>query len=135
VSAFTFVLPLLGTPIALLVLATRSRGELDTKAPAEALPPPCLTVADVRRLIDRLSPCEALLSGTPEEKSATIAMLSRGRDPTSVTLLRRAVTGPDPDVAVEAALALEDMGAALEALAAAAHEELAGDPGLRARAR
>jgi hypothetical protein len=128
-AALTLTLPLLGALVALVAFSTRRRGEVGQVPAREAQAIRALTVADVRRMTDGLSASESLMSGSPDERSATVGMLTRHPDGTSVALLRRAVAAGDVDVAVEAALALEGLGAELEASAAAAHEELDGNPG------
>jgi hypothetical protein len=128
-ASLTLTLPLLGAPVAMVVLATRRRGEVGQVPAREAPEPRSLTVADVRRITDGLSATEALMSGSADERSATVGMLTRHPDAASIALLRRAVAAGDADLAVEAALALEDLGAQLEAFAAAVHDELDGDPG------
>ena len=128
-AALTLTLPILGAPVAMAVLATRRRGEVGELAGREAPETRSLTVADVRRLTDELSASESLMSGSPDERSATVAMLTRHPDAASISLLRRAVAAGDADLAVDAALALEDLGAQLDVRAAAAHEELDGNPG------
>jgi hypothetical protein len=128
-AALTLTLPLLGAPVAMVALRTRRRGEVGEVLAREAPEKRSLTLADVRRLTDGLSASESLMSGSPDEKTATVAMLTRHPDVESIALLRRAVATGDADLAVEAALALEDLGAKLEAAAAAAHQELDGTPG------
>jgi len=129
VAALTLTLPLLGAPVAMVALRTRRRGEVGEIPAREAVDRRSLTVADVRRLTDGLSASESLMSGSPDEKTATVGMLTRHPDAGSIALLRRAVATGDADLAVEAALALEDLGAQLGVSAAAAHEELDGNPG------
>jgi len=128
-AALTLTLPVLGGPVAMVALCTRRRGEVGEVPAREAPETRSLTVADVRRLIGGLSASESLMSGSSEEKTATVAMLTRHPNAGSIALLRRAVATGDADLAVEAALALEDLGAQLEASAAAAHQELDGNPG------
>jgi len=128
-AALTLTLPVLGAPVAMIVLATRGRGEVGQVPAREAPEPRALTVADVRRLTDGLSASESLMSGNADERSATVGMLARHPDAAAITLLRRAVAAGGADLAVEAALALEDLGAQLDARAALAHEELDGNPG------
>ena len=123
-AALTLTLPLVGAPIAILTFGTRRRGEVGQVPAPEAPEPRPLTVADVNRLTNALSACESLLSGSPDERSATLGMLGRHPDAASIDLLRRAVAGSDMDLAVEAALVLEDLGAQLETRAAAAHLDL-----------
>lgn len=128
-AALTLTLPVLGAPVAMAALATRRRGEAGQVPAREAPESRALTAADVRRLTNELSASESLMSGNLDERSATIGLLTRRPNAASIALLRRAVAWGDSDLAVEAALALEDLGAQLEASAAAAHEELDGDPG------
>jgi hypothetical protein len=128
-AALTLTLPVLGALVALVAFATRGRGEIGQVPAREAPEPRTLTVADVRRLTDALSASESLMCGTLDERSATVGMLVRHPDAAAIALLRRAVAAGDADVAVEAALALEDLGAQLEASATLAHEDLDGDPG------
>jgi hypothetical protein len=128
-AALTLTLPALGAPVAMVAMATRRRGEVGQVPAREAPEPRSLTVADVHRLTDGLSASEALMSGSADEKTATVGMLTRHPDAEAIALLRRAVATGDADLAVEAALALEDLGARLEASAAAAHQELDGNPG------
>jgi hypothetical protein len=128
-AALTLTLPVVGTLVAMAALATRRRGEVGLVPAREAPGPRALTVADVHRLTDGLSACESLMSGSSDERSATVGMLTRHPDAAAIALLRRAVATGHADSAVEAALALEDLGAQLEVSAAAAHQDLDGEPG------
>ena len=129
-AAFTFALPLVGTGVAVLAIKTRGRGTIvqnvDVDAGTGELQLP--TMADIHRLTHALPACEALLTGTPDERSATVAMLARYPDAAAIALLRRAVARGESDVAVEAALTLEDLGARLDAHAAAARRALEEAP-------
>lgn len=130
-AAFTLALPLVGTAVAVLAIRTRGRGDIAQPVDVPADPDAELdlpSVADVHRLTDALPVCEALLSGSPDERSATVAMLARHPDADAIALLRRAVARGDSDVAVEAALTLEDLGARLDAHAAAARAALDENP-------
>ena len=62
-------------------------------------------------------------------------MLTRHPDAEAIALLRRAVASGDADLAVEAALALEDLGAQLDVSAAAATRSWTTIPGSNARSR
>jgi hypothetical protein len=108
-AALTFTLPVLGAPIALLTLGIRGRGEVGEVPAREAADPWPMTVTAVRRITDGLSVWESLMSGTPAERAATVAMLARRGDRASIALLRRAVAVGSADVAVEAAMALEEL--------------------------
>ena len=129
-AAFTLALPLIGTGVAVLTIKTRGRGTIvqnaDAKVDDAELKLP--TLADIHRLTHALPACEALLSGTPDERSATVSMLARYPDAPAIALLRRAVARGESDVAVEAALTLEDLGARLDAHAAAARRALEEEP-------
>lgn len=127
-TAFTLAIPLFGTAVAVLAIGIRRRGQTVEAPPIEPRETHNPTAADIHRLTNALSACESLMSGSPDERSATVAMLARHPDAESIALLRRAVAGGDPDLAVEAALALEDLGAHLDATAAAARKELEGNP-------
>ena len=88
-------------------------------------------VDELRRLGEALPCCEALISGSQEERRAIIATLTRRADADAVALLRWALGAPDPELAVEAALAIEEMTAAFEArLAESAAAEVAAAPAL-----
>jgi hypothetical protein len=114
-AALVFALPLAGAALALLALGTSGRGELDRLEPAAPVPlaePP--RVDELRRLGEALPCCEALLAGSVEERRAILATLTRRADADAVAILRWALGAPDPDLAVEAALAIEEMTAAFE---------------------
>ena len=129
-AAFTLALPLIGTGIAVLTIKTRGRGTIIQNADQKVADaePKLPTMADIHRLTHALPACEALLTGTPDERSATVSMLARYPDAAAIALLRRAVARGESDVAVEAALTLEDLGARLDAHAAAARRALEEAP-------
>jgi hypothetical protein len=119
-ASLTLTLPVLGAVVAMVTLGTTRRGEVG-EVPAREPPDPwTVTVTSVRRITDGLSVWESLMSGSPAERSATVAMLARRADPASIALLRRAVTVGSADVAVDAAMALEDLRDELESRAEAA---------------
>jgi hypothetical protein len=114
-AAFVFGLPVVGAPLAALAVMTVGQGEL-LAAPADE---PVLggqpRAEELRRLGEALPCCEALLAGQAEERRAIIATLTRRADGDAVALLRWALGAPDPELAVEAALALEEIAASFEA--------------------
>ncbi len=128
-SALTLAMPVVGPPIAALALATRGRGELARALAVDSIWQPPSKVMDVSRLTDGLPACEALVSANQEQRRASLALLSRRADAESIAILRWAAGGPDPDLAVEAALALEDLGTRFDTRAAAAREALESHPG------
>ena len=71
------------------------------------------------------------MAGTVEERRAIIATLVRRGDADAVALLRWALGASDPDLAVDAALALEEMTASFDARLAACRDALAAARGGR----
>src|SRR5262249_54270899 len=122
-AALVFSLPIFGALLTVLALE-RGNGDLTTdlsQAPAAATEGPG---ADFGRLAVALPSCEALTAGTVEERRAIIATLVRQGDADAVALLRWALGASDPDLAVDAALALEEMTASFDARLAACREAL-----------
>ncbi|HVV50062.1 MAG TPA: hypothetical protein VHO06_10420, partial [Polyangia bacterium] len=125
-SAFVLAIPVLGAPLAALALGTEGRGELleaDPEAPAAAAEAP--RAEELRRLGEALPTCEALLAGETDERRAIIATLTVRADAGSVSLLRWALGAANPELAVEAALAIEEMTASFEARMADYRKSLA----------
>ena len=115
-AAFVFALPVFGAPLAALSLGTVGQGELEEVDPAAApagIEAP--RAEELRRLGEALPTCEALQAGDVDERRAIIATLTLRADAGSVTLLRWALGAANPDLAVEAALAIEEMTASFEA--------------------
>jgi hypothetical protein len=108
------------------VLATVGRSEMLETPPEEDDIPDRLRTDELRRLGEALPCCEALLSGDVDERRAIISTLTRRADADAVALLRWALGAPDPDLAVEAALALEEITSSFESRLAAHRAELAG---------
>jgi hypothetical protein len=124
--SFVFALPIFGALMAVLALE-HGEGE-GTLISDLALAPPVAPepiAGDFGRLAVALPSCEALMAGTAEERRAIIATLVRRGDADSVALLRWALGASDPDLAVDAALALEEMTASFDARLAACREALA----------
>jgi hypothetical protein len=133
-AAFVFGLPIFGALLAVLALEPGD-GELISdlaQAPPTATEP---VGADFGRLAAALPSCEALTAGTVEERRAIIATLVRRGDADAVALLRWALGASDADLAVDAALALEEMTASFDTRLAtcrdalAAAQEAARNPG------
>ncbi len=115
-AAFAFAIPVFGAPLAALSLRTVGQGELGEVDPAAApagIEAP--RAEELRRLGEALPTCEALQAGDVDERRAIIATLTLRADAGSVTLLRWALGAANPDLAVEAALAIEEMTASFEA--------------------
>ncbi|HVT08337.1 MAG TPA: hypothetical protein VHO67_12840 [Polyangia bacterium] len=128
-GAFTFAIPVAGAALSAIALGTSGRGEVveaDPNAAAPEVEP--LRAEELRRLGEALPCCEALLTGSIDERRAIIATLTRRADADAVALLRWALGAADPDLAVEAALALEEMTASFEARIAQLRQALARKP-------
>ena len=67
-------------------------------------------MASVQRLGTALSPCDALDCGDEEQRRAALSALSRREDSEAIALLRRTAAGRDPDLALPAALVLDEIG-------------------------
>jgi hypothetical protein len=116
-----------------MVLGTRGRSELaQAVAEEEAMAPLSADNDDVFRLTEALSCCEALLSSDVEQRRAILSALNHRGDANAIRILRWALGASDTDLAVEAALALEDVNAAFEARLGACREELASNPSFAA---
>jgi hypothetical protein len=127
--ALTLTLPLAGAPIAALMMGTDGRGAIGDTGPSDALPAPAqASPSDLRRMAEGLACCEALLVADADERRAILSTLSRHPDRNAIELLRWALASPHPDLAVEAALALEDIGATFDATLAAHRAALAQAP-------
>jgi hypothetical protein len=123
-ASFVFALPIFGALVAVLAL---EHGDGDLISDLAQAPPVAMDApgTDFGRLAVALPNCEALSAGTVEERRAIIATLVRRGDADSVALLRWALGAADPDLAVDAALALEEMTASFDARLAACREALA----------
>src|SRR5262245_57572802 len=111
--SFVFALPIFGALLAVLALE-HGEGELASdlaQAPPIAGDAPAV---DFGRLAAALPSCEALMAGTVEERRAIIATLVRRGDVDAVALLRWALGASDPDLAVDAALAVEEVAASFD---------------------
>jgi hypothetical protein len=109
--AAVLAVPGVGAAVAATVVATRGRGS--AAALARRRKPrrrAALTLPAMRRLADALSPSDALVCGDEERRRAALSALSRREDPEAIALLRRAAAGRDPDLALSAALVLDEIG-------------------------
>ncbi len=115
-AAYAFAIPVFGAPLAAISLGTAGQGELveadPTAVPAAAEAP---RAEELRSLGEALPTCEALLAGSIDERRAIIATLALRADAGSVALLRWALGAANPELAVESALAIEEMTASFEA--------------------
>ncbi|HUD73126.1 MAG TPA: hypothetical protein VMQ62_14295 [Dongiaceae bacterium] len=109
-AATVLAIPCIGAVIAAAVLSTRGEGtagsgldfgRVDRSSPAR----PAVTRSE-----DLIPTCDALLDGDEERRRAALAGLTRRADPEGMLLLRWAARGDDPDLALLAALALDEIG-------------------------
>lgn len=108
--AAVLAVPFVGTAVAATILVTRGRGSFAMERRRKARRRPPLTTAAIQRLGAALSPCDALDGGDEEQRRAALWALSRRRDPEAIALLRRAAAGRDPDLALSAALVMDEIG-------------------------
>lgn len=102
-------LPFLGTGIAAVVLGTRGRGAVRLEHRRAANRRRGLQAAAARRLGQQPSACDALVNGNQEERYAVLSALAGRADPEAIALLRWAAAGRDPDLALQAALVLDQV--------------------------
>ena len=101
--------PFVGVAVASALMFTSGRGSVMKRPVARARRRPAATRAALRRLGSALSPCEALECGDEDQRRAALAKLSRRHDPEAITLLNRTAASHDPDLALSAALVLDEI--------------------------
>jgi len=126
-GALVFALPVAGAGLAAVALATRPRSGLTAAVPVDYVEPPMLDAACFHKIAEALSPCEVLSEPGHEEGWATLAALTRRGDEESVRLLRWLVLA-NPDMAVDAALALEELSVRFDRGLESRRIELAAAP-------
>jgi len=102
-------MPCAGAAIAAAVLATRGRGSAVFGHDREPRPRPAPAVAASLLAGHCIPLSDALLDGGEEERLAALAALIRRADPEAFALLRWAAAGRDPELALLAALALDEV--------------------------
>jgi hypothetical protein len=113
-AALVLALPLSGIMLAALALMTRQRSGLMAAIVPELVETPTPNQAGFRKIAASLSPCEVLSVSGHEDSSATLAALTRRGNAESVQLLRWLILA-SPNLAVEAALALEELSMRFDA--------------------
>lgn len=108
--AAVLAVPFVGAAVAATILATRGRGSFVMERRTKARRRPTLATAAIQRLGGALSLCDALDRGDEEQRRDALWALSRRRDPEAIALLRRAAAGRDPDLALSAALVMDEIG-------------------------
>ena len=112
--AATLAVPGAGTAVAITALATKGRAHPRPSRRKTGDRKRKLSVAEIERLATALSPCDALDRGDEEERREALAALSRDGGPAAIALLRQTTAHPDPDVALSAALVLDELSARAE---------------------
>jgi phosphate/sulfate permease len=107
--AALMVVPFVGVAVASALMFTSGRGLVMKRSVARARRRPAATRTALRRLGSALSPYEALECGDEEQRRAALAKLARRRDPEAITLLKRTAASRDPDLALSAALVLDEI--------------------------
>jgi hypothetical protein len=113
-AMLALVVPMLGALAATWVLAARGRGGSELLHAAERPRRQTDRLEIARRLTTTPASCEALVSTDLETRRATIGRLSLRATADDLAILRWARKHPDPDLALEVALALEDVGRRFE---------------------
>ena len=127
VAAMIFTLPVVGVGLSLLSLGTEPGGDLAEPAPPAPEEPKLPDIRRVRSVAGALPACEILMVAPLDERRATLAALARRGDANAVALLRWLVS-TGSEMAVEAALALDELGTAFEADLARRRAQLAQEP-------
>jgi len=109
-AAAVLTVPIAGVAIAVAAVAARGRGLAEALRRRRTALRPRITAAALRRLAGALSPCDALACGDADERRSALSTLARREDPEAIALLRRAAAGRDPDLALSAALVLDEIG-------------------------
>lgn len=109
-AAALLAVPFVGVAVAGAILGTAGRGTATIERHRRSRRKTALTRAELRHLAGALSPCEALESDDEDQRRDAFTALSRRADPEAIVLLRRAAASRDPDVALSAALALDEIG-------------------------
>ena len=109
-AAAVLAVPVVGAVVAAATLVTRGRGTLAMESRRKPRRPSRLTMAEIKRLAGALSLCDALDGDDEEQRRDALWALSRRRDPEAIALLRRAAGGRDPDLALSAALVMDEIG-------------------------
>lgn len=110
-AAMIFSLPLVGVAMAVLVVSLRGRGGGELLARREPVQRSESGAELARRLTAGGPACQLLLATDAETRHAAVSTLQREADARAITLLRWSLAQRDPDLALEAALALEELSA------------------------
>jgi len=108
--AAALAVPFAGAAVATAMFATRGRGSIVMERRRKARRRTPLTATAIERLGGALALCDALDGDDEEQRRDALWALSRRRDPEAIALLRRAAAGRDPDLALSAALVMDEIG-------------------------
>ncbi|HEY5948039.1 MAG TPA: hypothetical protein VIV40_21230 [Kofleriaceae bacterium] len=130
------LVPVIGPIASLYIDRERGRGGAELLADSVALTSSRrLTGAEIaQRLVGALPPCEALVSGDADARRATITQLSWRAGSEDIAILRWARNQRDADVAVEAALALNELEQRFEQNLREARAAVAAQPSFTSHA-
>jgi hypothetical protein len=127
VAALVVTLPVIGVVLAMLGLDAEPQDELAVPPPPSSDEPELPDARHVRRVAAALPACEILMVASLGERRATLAALARRGDASDVSLLRWMVS-TGSEMAVEAALALDELGTIFESELVQWRAELAEAP-------
>lgn len=109
-AVLSITLPVIGPLATAWIDGIEGTGGADLLADRQTPKVPVNGSAIAQRLTSSLPPCEAILSTDVDARRATIARLAERAEADDIAILRWARNVDDPEVAVEAALALEEIG-------------------------
>lgn len=109
-AVLSITLPVVGPLATAWIDGIQGSGGADLLADRETPKVPINGSAIAQRLTSSLPPCEAVLSTDVDARRATIARLAERAEADDIAILRWARNLNNPEVAVEAALALEEIG-------------------------
>lgn len=127
--------PVVGPLAVVLLVQARGKDGLDLLHDPHARAPRLDALAIARRLTTSLPSCEAIMSGDVDARRATLARLTARARPDDVAILRWARGHDDPEVAVEVALAFEELGQRFEQRLRDARDAAAAEPTASAHAQ
>lgn len=126
--AWMLSLPGLGLLVALATIGVRGEGDLMQfdrgQVPSRTIGPSHV----VRTLSGHIPMCERLVSGVSAVRRSALAGLAIRNDAEAIEILRWAVRDPDGDLALDAALTLEELSDGYELCRAATLHQLAEAP-------
>ena len=109
-----FFVPLAGVAVAMAASMTTGNVGSPRQRPLRSRPRPAAALAEVHRMREALPLWEALASDDHEQRRAALMALSRRNDAEAIALLRRTAAAAEPDLALSAALALDEVSERLE---------------------